>query len=215
VRKQEQLEHLGHATPAELALKAADLLHNLQATLRDLAARGLQLFHRFNAQPQDQVWYASHVLQTIRLGLGDDNALADELRQLFGRYARELATQALAAQDTSLYEATQEALRRAVQTAAITLSKAEVIGKLKSPPADGRWVLAVDPESLQARIVLQQADGFVPGIEGQEDLFPLSMATEREDGFIEPGDWLVAQTPEKRSHGGWYRGYLVRWSERS
>ena len=120
VRKQEQLEHLGHATPAELALKAADLLHNLQSTLRDLEAIGLEVFHRFNAEPQEQVWYASYVVQAIRIGLGDHNSLADELRQVFGQYCRGLGTQALAAKDNGYYESTQEALRRAVQAAVIT-----------------------------------------------------------------------------------------------
>lgn len=72
----------------------------------------------------------------------------------------------------------------------ITLSNIEVQEKMEKPPAGGgRWLLAVDPETLEARIVVQTG-AFVPDVEGHEDLFPLSMALEREDGYIEGGDWL-------------------------
>lgn len=215
VRKQEQLDHLADATPEKMALKAADLIHNLESTLADLRAGGLAIFGRFNARAEDQLWYSSQIAQIVRRGLGDHNGLAAELRHLFGRYCQEVSAQALVAQQTALYEAAQEAERRAVQAAVITLSKAEVLAKLQSPPPEGRWVIAVDPESQQARILPQQADGFVPDVAGQEHLFPLAMAAEREDGFIEPGDWLVARAPETGTHVGWYRGYLVRWNEYS
>ena len=93
----------------------------------------------------------------------------------------------------------------------ITLSKIEVQDKMeKPPPGGGRWLLAVDPETLEAKIVAQKG-AFVPDVEGHEDLFPLSMALEREDGFIEGGDWLVAETPNRRPHDGLYRSYIVNW----
>ncbi len=91
----------------------------------------------------------------------------------------------------------------------VRLDRAEVEARLKEP---GYWLLAIDPETLAVRIVLRNADGFVPDVEGHEDLFPLSMAVEREDGFIEGGDWLIAHTPSKREHDGVYRSYWVEWS---
>lgn len=95
----------------------------------------------------------------------------------------------------------------------ITLSKTEVINKLRNPPSPdkGDWLLAVNPESMEARIVLRQEDGFVPDVEGHEDLFPLSMTLENEDGFLEGGDWLVAPTPERREHDGYDRSYTIKW----
>jgi hypothetical protein len=95
--------------------------------------------------------------------------------------------------------------------ARITLNKSEVLDKIQNPPdGGGRWLLAVDPETLEAKIVVQRGT-FVPDVEGHEDLFPLCMALEREDGFIEGGDWLVAETPNRRQHDGWYRSYIVNW----
>ena len=80
--------------------------------------------------------------------------------------------------------------------------------------AGGRgWLLAVDPETGSARIVARQTEGFVPEVEGHEDLFPLAMALEREDGFLPGGDWVVASTPSRRAHDGEYRSYWVRWED--
>ncbi len=90
----------------------------------------------------------------------------------------------------------------------VRLTRAEVEARLAQP---GKWVLAIDPDTLAARIVSQEPDGFVGAVEGHEDLFPLSMAVERDDGFIEGGDWLVAHTPSKRPHDGVYRSYWVEW----
>lgn len=60
VRKIEQLQHLTEATPAVAALKCADALHNVASILRDLrhdreAARNV--LTRFNASPDDVLWY--------------------------------------------------------------------------------------------------------------------------------------------------------------
>lgn len=88
----------------------------------------------------------------------------------------------------------------------IQLSRSKVQQCRSLPPeAGGRWLLAIDPATLESRIVSQHSDGFVPDVEGHEDLFPLEMAIERVDGFIEGGDWLVAYTPERRPHDGIYR----------
>ena len=74
-------------------------------------------------------------------------------------------------------------------------------------------MLAIDPETLVARIVIQLPNGFVPDIEGHEDLFPLLMALEQQDGLLEGGDWLVASTPNKKEHNGIYRSYRIEWDD--
>jgi hypothetical protein len=53
----------------------------------------------------------------------------------------------------------------------------------------------------------------VPDIDGHEDLFPLLMTIERQDGFLEGGDWLVASTPERKKHDGIYRSYRIEWDD--
>lgn len=96
----------------------------------------------------------------------------------------------------------------------IRLSRKVVLQRLYNPPPQGRWLLAIDPETLVARIVVQRLpDGFVPDIDGHEDLFPLLMAVERQDGFLEGGDWLVAFTPEKKGPDGVYRSYRIEWDD--
>ena len=95
----------------------------------------------------------------------------------------------------------------------ITLNRAQVLEKLSSPPPGRDWLLAVDPDGLKASIVLRQVDGFVPDVDGNEDLFPLSMTLERDDGYLEGGDWLFAKTPERRIHDGIYRSYWVQWTD--
>lgn len=95
----------------------------------------------------------------------------------------------------------------------IRLSRRTVLEKLYNSPPEGRWLLAVDSETLVARIVVQLPNGFVPDIQGHEDLFPLLMTLERQDGFLEGGDWLVAYTPEKKFNDGVYRSYRIEWDD--
>ena len=96
----------------------------------------------------------------------------------------------------------------------IELSLEEYSSKGNTPPKDGwRWLLAIQPETLQAKFVKQHSDGYVPNIRGDEDLFPLSMIRERDDDFIEGGDWLIASTPEIHKHDGRYRSYWLWWKE--
>jgi hypothetical protein len=92
----------------------------------------------------------------------------------------------------------------------ITLSRIEVLTKLLNPPHGGDWVLAVDPETLNAQIVAR-IKGYVSDILGHEDLFPLAMAVERPDGILEGGDWTVVETPSIREHDGLYRSYKITW----
>lgn len=95
----------------------------------------------------------------------------------------------------------------------ITLSRIEVLHKLVNPPTEGDWILAIDPETLDARIVVRKANGYISDILGHEDLFPLPMTIERPDGILEGGDWLTAQIPSIREHDGLYRYYRIKWSD--
>jgi hypothetical protein len=91
----------------------------------------------------------------------------------------------------------------------IQLSRKEVTEKLSRKPHG--WILAIDPETLATQII--PSGGYYPELEGHEDLFPLGMCVEREDGFLEGGDWTVAQTSNRREHDGIYRSYWIEWKE--
>lgn len=93
----------------------------------------------------------------------------------------------------------------------IILDFEEVMRKLGTSLGNGDWLLAIDPETLETKIVIRGAEGYVADVAGHEDLFPLSMAIENPDGFLQGGDWLVAQTPNMRQHDGEYRSYWIDW----
>ena len=57
-RKVAYIEHLAHTSDlSTLLVGLADKFHNLSATLRDLDADGDATWARFNAGPEDQLWY--------------------------------------------------------------------------------------------------------------------------------------------------------------
>jgi (p)ppGpp synthase/HD superfamily hydrolase len=86
VRKDEQLAHLAEASAETAALKAADALHNCHSTLRDLEAMGPSAWSRFNAPPEDQIWYHRAVARAVHERLGD-HPLARELEAVVERLA--------------------------------------------------------------------------------------------------------------------------------
>ncbi len=57
-RKKDQLDKLAHAGPDEAALKAADAVHNIESTARDIEALGLGVLDRFRGGPL-VVWHYS------------------------------------------------------------------------------------------------------------------------------------------------------------
>ena len=99
------------------------------------------------------------------------------------------------------------------RTRSVRLKRRAVLERLYNPPSGGKWLLSIDPSTLVARIVPQLPNGFVPDVEGHEDLFPLLMTLERQDGLLEGGDWIVATTPNKREHDGMYRSYRIEWDD--
>jgi (p)ppGpp synthase/HD superfamily hydrolase len=56
-RKEAYLAHLRKQDDAVLRVSLADKLHNLRTLLLDLDEHGLGYLDRFNAAPEDQLWY--------------------------------------------------------------------------------------------------------------------------------------------------------------
>ncbi len=86
-RKDKYLEHLRSANGDALLVSAADKLHNARAILSDYRKLGEQLFLRFNASKEDQLWYYGALVETLRQTAAP-KALVDELE----RVVKELKT---------------------------------------------------------------------------------------------------------------------------
>jgi (p)ppGpp synthase/HD superfamily hydrolase len=88
-RKQESLEHLRTAPPDVLALKAADLIHNVRSILADMDHHGTAVFRRFKADRSQATWYYAAVAARVADGLGDAPIAAEAAEA-----ARELSARA-------------------------------------------------------------------------------------------------------------------------
>ncbi len=65
-RKKAYLKHLHEeATASALRVTAADKLHNTAAMVRDYRREGEALWQRFNAGPEDQLWYLREVADVL------------------------------------------------------------------------------------------------------------------------------------------------------
>lgn len=64
-RKERYLDHLRGAAPEALRVSNADKLHNARAILADLARHGDRLWSRFNAGPDEQLWYYSSLAEVF------------------------------------------------------------------------------------------------------------------------------------------------------
>lgn len=90
-RKKERLRHLESAPPDVLALKAADVLHNVNSVLQDLDAFGPAVMSRFNAGPGEALWYYCRVADICSGCLqGPPKQLAEELDDAVTRLASAL-----------------------------------------------------------------------------------------------------------------------------
>lgn len=84
-RKERYLAQLREAHPTSLLVAACDKRHNLADLVWDLRHEGSATFARFNAGPEEQVWYFESMLDSCRPGLPDRlarelEALLEELR---------------------------------------------------------------------------------------------------------------------------------------
>jgi len=85
-RKTSYLARLPHAGPDAALITAADKLHNITATIRDVRAHGPQTLERFN-KPELVVWYFRSVAQALaphaeRAPVAELNAAVDTLAGL-------------------------------------------------------------------------------------------------------------------------------------
>jgi (p)ppGpp synthase/HD superfamily hydrolase len=89
-RKREQIERMGDMPDEAVLIKTADLLHNVQSLISDLAAADQQqtVWRRLNAGPDRQLWYFSSVLEAARTRLGDHQLVHELARTITELRAR-------------------------------------------------------------------------------------------------------------------------------
>lgn len=79
-RKEEHLRHLRRAPRSVRLVAASDKLHNARSIVADLRERGRAAWDRFNAGPEEQLWYYDEMVDLFsRKG---PRALAGELRRV-------------------------------------------------------------------------------------------------------------------------------------
>lgn len=77
-RKQEGLEHLQNASLEAVAVKAADVLHNVRCIALDVRREGPQVWRRFSRDPATSLAYFRRVVRAVRERMGH-HPLAIEL----------------------------------------------------------------------------------------------------------------------------------------
>lgn len=86
VRKAEAIEKIRAASPAAAAVKAADVLHNVQSILYDLRHEGPGVWQRFTRGPQQMLGYYSRVAGLVQVKLGS-HPLVKELLAALAAFA--------------------------------------------------------------------------------------------------------------------------------
>lgn len=91
-RKQAYIDAIAHKHPDELRVSLADKLHNARAILLDLRTDGDELWTRFSAGRDEQLWYYGALADRFsarRADLGDAAGPAvDELQRVVAEIAR-------------------------------------------------------------------------------------------------------------------------------
>lgn len=92
-RKEAYLAHLAEKRPDELRVSLADKLHNSRAILLDLRTHGDEIWRRFKAGKDGQLWYYGQLADTFdarRADVGGPaQAAVDELRRVVDAIAAE------------------------------------------------------------------------------------------------------------------------------
>ena len=95
-RKKEQLEHFRQVTSEVAALKCADALHNAASILRDMREsrdHGRSVLERFNASPDQLLWYYGTIAAQAGERLPPDhNALQIEIEAVVAALERQVDT---------------------------------------------------------------------------------------------------------------------------
>ena len=86
-RKQAQLDRLRQADRHIAAIKTADAIHNLRATLHDLERQGDAVWQRFRGSKTEHLWYYTSLHEILRPQLGD-HPLATELAHAIAELAQ-------------------------------------------------------------------------------------------------------------------------------
>jgi (p)ppGpp synthase/HD superfamily hydrolase len=79
-RKRDYLDHLSHASPGALRVSLADKVDNAHAILNDYREVGDELWKRFNAGKDGQLWYFGKLVKRFRKA-GAKGFLYEELRR--------------------------------------------------------------------------------------------------------------------------------------
>ena len=78
-RKESYINHLETADRSVLLVSAADKLHNARAIVCDLRQHGDEVWKRFNATREQELWYYRELLKVFERRLTDRPALLSEL----------------------------------------------------------------------------------------------------------------------------------------
>ena len=86
-RKEAHLRHLRRAPRSVRLVAAADKLHNARSIVADLREQGRAAWQRFNAGPEEQLWYYGALVDTFsrkgpRRIAGELRLVVDEMRRL-------------------------------------------------------------------------------------------------------------------------------------
>ncbi|HSL24200.1 MAG TPA: HD domain-containing protein [Vicinamibacterales bacterium] len=87
-RKKKYVEHARALDAETLRVSAADKVHNAYAILRDLRTHGEEVWARFNASPDDILWYYDTLVRSFREAGG--GSLVDELERVVRGIKREM-----------------------------------------------------------------------------------------------------------------------------
>jgi GTP pyrophosphokinase len=86
-RKARYIDHVRAAGPDARRVSCADKLHNARSILRDYRTEGERIWARFNAPPEEQLWYYGQLVEAFRQP--DRTALVAELERVVGELAAE------------------------------------------------------------------------------------------------------------------------------
>jgi GTP pyrophosphokinase len=87
-RKQAYVAHAKALPGPSLRVSAADKVHNAYAILRDLRTHGEEVWKRFEAPPDDVIWYYRALVHSFRTSGG--GPLVDELDRIVRGIEREM-----------------------------------------------------------------------------------------------------------------------------
>ena len=88
-RKQRYVDGLSKKSERSLLVAACDKRHNLHALVWDVRSQGKGYLEKFNAGPEEQVWYFTELIGAFDAALGHaepHRRLVDELRSLLAEF---------------------------------------------------------------------------------------------------------------------------------